>query len=69
MLEDNKNYYVVRNAGLARTRNTWKLTPIFFEWMNESIKAVKNWFLTPTEKIETVPWEPLLLTKDPVLKS
>ena len=25
----NKNYYVVRNAGCAHFRNTWKLTPIF----------------------------------------
>ena len=25
----NKNYWVVRNAGFTRSRNTWKLTPIF----------------------------------------
>ena len=34
----NKNYYVVRNAGLARSRNTWRLTPILFnQWSNQSI--------------------------------
>ena len=25
-------YQVVRNAVLARPRNTWKLIPIFYEW-------------------------------------
>ena len=30
----NKNYYVVRNAGWAHTRNTWKWTLIFYQLMN-----------------------------------
>ena len=34
---ENKNYYVVNNTEWARSRNTWKLTPIFLmnQWMNK----------------------------------
>ena len=37
---NNKNYYVVRNAGWAHSRNTWKLTPIFV--LNELIYQSLN---------------------------
>ena len=33
-----KNYYVIRNAGLARSRNTWKLTLILYSLINDWIK-------------------------------
>ena len=32
----NKNYYVVIYAGYVGSKNTWKLTPVFNESLNES---------------------------------
>ena len=31
----NKNYYIVRNAVWARSRNPWKLSLIFDKWINQ----------------------------------
>ena len=38
----NKNYHVVRSTGCTCSRNTWKLTLIFFEWINQLIKCFWN---------------------------
>ena len=38
----NKNYYAVRNAGCVSSRNTRKLTPNFFELMNEWMNQLIN---------------------------
>ena len=37
--EWNKNYFVVRNAGWARSRNTWKLSLIYYWSINQWIKC------------------------------
>ena len=38
----NKNYYVVRNAGCARSRYTLKLSLIFLKLMNELTEYIQN---------------------------
>ena len=51
--ETNKNYYVVRNAGWARSRNTWQLSH-FFLIMNES--SVSRTAHPPLKKLQDLTW-------------
>ena len=39
-IDINKNFWVVRNVGLTRSRNTWKLTPFFK--INQKINQLIN---------------------------